>query len=619
LKNKGLFSLIIIAISALPLPAQEALKSAEEEYYDFLSLQGIVARPTLNYRTLSDSVWKLGTGDISGTGDQGPGTGELQSESPEQKETDSENPESEQETAASSNILEQNPKSQVPSPKSPPWQSLNLGTTRALTSILTLRIYGPELFMSYNTAAPYGQNDGALWQGKGFNTSFTGGARFELGNDKFGRLQGTLKPQVSFSQNAEFAIMPREGMSSDNKYSGKAADWGYFWGVVDAPQRFGDKPFWTYDWGDTEIRYTWKTLTIGFGTQSPWLGPAYLNPILHSNNAPTYPKLDIGLRRQRVVIPKLGWYLGDVEFRIWTGQLKESAYFDNDDSNDYRMFHGLSFAYAPSFAKGLTLFANRVDIVPWAWSNLKYIIPKAKNEDVVGKISDDQKASFGFSYLLTKVGFEVFGEIGIDDYVPHGIQNGSLEGYIRYPFHTMAYTVGLKKKFNIYEKKQIYGEVIFEWNSLEMSQDFQFQWAYHWYMHNRDQGYTNKGQWLGNAASPGGNSQYLEFKVYYPKGVSSVFFHRNNPDNNFIYSKAIKNNDPEQENHYFTSWKANFIVGLTTKHFVTRGLSIFGGFMYNYIINPYYYYDENGNKYKSEWTDYFAHNFSIQAGINWQV
>ena len=53
---------IILILSALfttvfTLSAQEALKSIEEEYYDFLSLTGIVERPTLGYRTLSDSVW----------------------------------------------------------------------------------------------------------------------------------------------------------------------------------------------------------------------------------------------------------------------------------------------------------------------------------------------------------------------------------------------------------------------------------------------------------------------------------------------------------------------------------------------------------------------------------
>ena len=41
------------------LNAQESLKSTEEEYYNYLSLTGGTNRPSLNYRTLSDSVWQI--------------------------------------------------------------------------------------------------------------------------------------------------------------------------------------------------------------------------------------------------------------------------------------------------------------------------------------------------------------------------------------------------------------------------------------------------------------------------------------------------------------------------------------------------------------------------------
>ena len=50
---------LIFCLLPLSLSAQEALKSIEEEYYDFLSLNGVVERPTLGYRTLSDSVWNF--------------------------------------------------------------------------------------------------------------------------------------------------------------------------------------------------------------------------------------------------------------------------------------------------------------------------------------------------------------------------------------------------------------------------------------------------------------------------------------------------------------------------------------------------------------------------------
>ena len=187
--------------------AQEALKSTEEEYYDFLSIQGLAERPTLNYRTLSDSEWKL--------------TGE----------------------AADGNHV---------------WADNNLGTrfilwqaanpadnwfVRGIDQSITMKVYGPEWFNSFNTAAPYGQNDGALWQGRGYNTSLTGGIRFEA----YG-FEATFKPQLSFSQNMAF----------DTMQSAYDSEYGYFWGYsknvgVDAPQRFGNKPFFTYDWGDTEI------------------------------------------------------------------------------------------------------------------------------------------------------------------------------------------------------------------------------------------------------------------------------------------------------------------------------------------------------------------------------
>jgi hypothetical protein len=524
------------------LSAQEALGSTGENYYDFLALRGLSGRPYLNYRTLSDSQWTL-------------------PESPEH-----------------------------------PWQGQSLGIKRQMGNYIALRIYGPELFGSFNTAAPYGQNDGALWQGKGFNSSLTGGIRLEGWG-----VELTFQPQLALSQNLEFQIMPS---AYENQYA-------YFWGYAanagaDAPQRFGDQSFIVFDWGDTEIRYSWKNLTAGFGTQAVWLGPAQLNPILHSNNAPTYPKLDIGLRRQPVTIPWINWYLGDIETRLWVGRLSESDYFDRDSSNDHTMFHGFAFAYAPSFLPGLTLFVNRVCLVAWDWQNLKYILPRDDNT------IEDQKASFGASWLFPQVGLEIYGELGVDDFVPGGTK-GEFGGYIRYPFHTMVYTVGLKKAIPVVPARRVHGELLFEWNWMEMSQDFQFQWPYSFYFHhNAIHGYTSRGQWLGAGSGGGGNSQYLAFRLYYPRGSSALFFHRNNPDNNFLYGKAVYESAAggAMEKQFFKSWKASFTGGIETDYFVTSMVNLSGGFAYNYIVNPYYYY------YKTDfWAEEIMHNFSMRFAV----
>lgn len=544
--HKTRFQYVVVLMFLLALAgtvsAQEALKSAEEDYYDFLSLQGLASRPTLNYRTLSDNQWQLAG------------------------------------AAADGNHV---------------WVANNLGTTftlwqdsspaenwfaRGLFQGVNMKVYGPDWYNSFNTAAPYGQNDGALWQGKGYNTSLTAGLRFE----GYG-FELTFKPQLSFSQNMSFDIMPS---NTDSPY-------GYFWGYgknvgVDAPQRFGDKPFFVYDWGDSEVRWSWHSFTVGFGTQAIWLGPAYMNPILHSNNAASYPKVDLGLRRQKVILPWLNWYLGDIEARIWTGKLTESDYFDNDDSNNHNMIHGLALAYAPSFVPGLTLFANRTCLVKWDWANLKYLWPLAENTHVGEKgAGEDQKMSFGFDWIFPQVGFEVYGEVGVDDF-------GSF--YI-YSLHTLTTTLGLKKTFSVPLQvlKDWYIELLFEYSNMEMSHDFQFQWPYSFYFHHQiTQGYTNKGQWLANAMSPGGHSYYGALKLYYPYGNFLISFSQSNPDNNFVYKETITNRDEPLTNlhKYKTKYKSVRVWNFQTEYFLKEDWLLKGEFAYLTIYQPRYHFDD---------------------------
>ena len=159
---------------------------------------------------------------------------------------------------------------------------------------------------------------------------------------------------MSFSQNLSFDyITPNY---SGNNYGGKAATYGYY-GVtsIDAPQRFGDSAFWNYDWGDSEIRWSWHTFTLGIGTQNPWLGPAWLNPMLGSNNAAGYLKFDVGLRKTEIFIPYFYIPLGTIEARICLGHLKESDYYDETKSNDDRMLTALSASYNPSFIPGFSI------------------------------------------------------------------------------------------------------------------------------------------------------------------------------------------------------------------------------------------------------------------------
>lgn len=530
MKKPSAFTVFAAALLFFSIGAaysQEALKSTEEEYFDFLSLLGLTERPALNYRTLSDSVWAI-------------------------KEPDTWN------TPAEDSDTEANADSKAETINRPgktphPWQNSNLGTkktlwkssaentnwfTNGLKRSVALKIYGPEWFNSYNTAAPYGQNDGALWQGKGYNTSLTAGVRLEA----YG-FEVTVKPQVAFSQNLGFEIITPNYVSTDKNgnptvYNNKASKYGYY-GVpaIDAPQRFGNKAFCTFDWGDTEIRWTWQTFTTGFGTQTIWLGPAQLNPIIHSNNAASYPKFDIGLRRTSLYMPHFGWYLGDFEFRGWWGKLSESDYFDNDDTNDNNLISGIAAAYSfPGFFKGLSIGFNRTMLSKWnemdSYGLFRIFIPIMNGDHDAA----DQRFSLTFNYLLPVAGLDIYLEWARNDFSPN------MDYVIRYPFHTQGWTFGTQKSFDFNSK---YGlKILLELTYLECSADYDrlINWYSTFYSHGEIlQGYTNKGQWLGAGIGTGGNSQYLGFDFYFPRGSVTIFGRRNNPDLDYTMYIDAKN------------------------------------------------------------------------------
>lgn len=572
MKKPSAFTVFAAALLFFSIGAaysQEVLKSTEEEYYDFLSLMGITERPALNYRTLSDSVWAI--------------------KEPDTWNTPAEDSETEADAESKAETINR------PEKTPHPWQNNNLGTkktlwksssentnwfTNGLKRSVALKIYGPEWFNSYNTAAPYGQNDGALWQGKGYNTSLTAGVRLEA----YG-FEVTVKPQVAFSQNLGFEIMP-------GVYG---SEYSYFWaGNIDLVQRYGDSSFWTFDWGDTELRWSWNTFTIGFGFQSPWLGPAWLNPMLGSNNSGTYPKFDIGLRRTKVTLPWLGWYIGDIEGRIWCGKLSESDYFDNDSSNDYRQLTGFSIAYSPAFLPELTFSINKISIARWDEKSIKYLNPFYDTNAV-----EDQKCSFAVDLLFPAVGFEFYGELGLDDYNSRGFAN---------PFHTAIYTIGAKKeisffqKFSYFKKFNIRPEIIFEWNNFEMSQDFQLQWHYMgYYSHGLiKQGYTQDGQIIGAGSGYFGNSQYLALRTYFSKGDITFFIHFNKPDTNYLNNKGIdtKEDDWQKEgkkqHDQWGYYKAIRTFGCTANFFATKFLLISTNINGSWIINSAYKQQDKG-------------------------
>jgi hypothetical protein len=230
--------------------------------------------------------------------------------------------------------------------------------------------------------------------------------------------------------------------------------------------------------------------------------------------------------------------------------------------------------------------ANRNFMCQWEYNSLLsipdlFFIPMNIHG---GRDTWDQRASIGFNYLLPESGFEVYSEIGLNDYSP------GLDGYIRYPFHSLVYTSGMRKSLDlILFNKSLRGELLLEVTNLEVSQDFQFDGRSTFYAHHQiKQGYTNNGQWLGAGNGTGGNSQYLGFKLYHTKGLFNIFVHRQNPDNDYIYQFSVGTENTETVMANIRDFKAVMSAGINGVYYIRPGIQLRAGISYITEHNPLY-------------------------------
>jgi len=379
----------------------------------------------------------------------------------------------------------------------------------------------PNFHMSYNHYDPNEGNDGAAWQGKGFNIWGYAGV---MGSWK--GFTTTLVPQFWFAQNLSFPLMTAD-ISHDSEYA-------YFTGNIDLPQQFGDEAIFKIDWGESELRYSWKRLTIGFGTQSLWIGPARYNPVLFSNNAAGIPKLDIGL------LPLDLTGIGSLEFRMWWGQLKESEYFDDDSSNDLRYANGFHLVFSPELISGFTIGVHRIIIADWNsvdYKNPFTIINPVMNQDFGYDLSD-QRASITFNWLFSEVGFEVYGEWGKNDY------SARWEDILLSPEHSQAFTLGGRQAFSPFiNDNQFFileGEVSDFINTRDYEIGLGMSQTGFYTHHLITQGYTNDGQLIGPQVGPGADVQTLKLNYFWPEGKVAGFFQRIHVNKDYLYGDPAR-------------------------------------------------------------------------------
>lgn len=393
-------------------------------------------------------------------------------------------------------------------PLSPREQDLLEPTTRRGRALLprqpTARSFGRlhlaalpvQLNTIYNSAFPFGNNDGPIWAGRGLTAAVSGGFA-----GRTGPLSFQLQPIYFEAQNASFPLRPNGDPA--NPLGDPFAPY-----EIDQPQRFGNSAYGRYDWGESNVRLDAGPVFAELSSASQWWGPAIDNPLILGDNAGGFPHVALGSATPWNV------GLGTVHGRVVYGRLNESAYSPKVNDGAVRFMSGVVGSFRPRGLPGLEVGAARFFHSPWPsgglsrapWSQpfeglLKQSLESSSNP--TGDNSDDnQLASVFMRAVLPVAAVELYAEYGREDH------NVDARDLWQEPDHDAAYTIGFQRAWlRAANTIAIFrGEVV----NARVSALEQGRAQTRWYQHSSlTQGHTLAGQVLGSPAAFGGGGAEL--------------------------------------------------------------------------------------------------------------
>lgn len=313
----------------------------------------------------------------------------------------------------------------------------------------------------YTSDRPEGFSDGAMIPARGYQTLVSGGVFV-----KMGMLSVQLMPELLYARNLPFDGFPDE-------HPDKV--WGVYAGLknnIDLPDRFGDTPYKRFYAGQSAVRLTWRSLSLGISSENLWWGPGNRTAILMSNNAPGFAHLTFN------TVKPIATPVGKFEFQIIGGRLEASG-FPGIDSltlakhklkframrEDWRYLNAMTVNYQPRWMPGLSVggirgFTTRNSKIK---KNYRYLFPVLEpffKFDVGGEKADttmtDQEASVYIRWLMPRSNTEIYFEFGRTDH------NWDFIDFAQEPDHYRAYLAGFRKLIPIHPTQKEFLDFQFE-------------------------------------------------------------------------------------------------------------------------------------------------------------
>lgn len=455
-----------------------------------------------------------------------------------------------------------------------PWSD-RFTSDSASSSLIDVRIFPVDLLAVVNSHFPEGQNDGAVWAGRGLTMAATAG-----GTVRAGPVILQLNPVAFWSQNAEFELQ-NNGRTGDDRFaSGKPA----FANSVDLPQRFGDGAYSRVDLGDSELRVEFPWFKAGVSNAHRVWGPATVYPFLLGTNAPGFEHAFLSTNNPI----NLGFARADANI-LW-GMLSQSAYSPVKGSETFyslsepgtkRYATGIAVSLQINGVPGLEIGAARFIQSLWPRSGLPsgYFTKVFQNflksslsegnakdpSDLIG--SDNQLLSGYVRWVLPHSGMDVYFEYGRDDHAY------DFRDLVNEPDHSRSYMLGARKVLSTSDKylSAIRAEAINF--SLPGTARHRDEGGIYGHAVIR-QGQTQRGQLLGAPVGVGaGSGSTVAYDRFTPTGSLSVAWKRTvSQEAGAFYFTGVTNPSSMDVSHSLSVEKVFFRgpIDVTTSGTATR-------------------------------------------------
>jgi hypothetical protein len=277
-------------------------------------------------------------------------------------------------------------------------------------------------------------------------------------------------------------------------------------------------------WGNSSVRLNAGPASIGISSENISWGPSVFNPLLMSGHAPGFMHLTFNSTRPlKTPIGSFEWqwvaaYLDPMD-KAYQGLAEVS----NATIPSRRYFNGATIAYQPKWVKGLSVGLTRVvqqpEIILTVFNNWNLIFKNISRANDANEFTDyllnsvegntDQYASFFMRYLMQPANAEFYMEWGRND----AFYN--FRDAIQRLDHSRAYTLGIRKLFNVNAQKTKYWQLISEYTRMQQPPSWPLLSGGPWYVHGGAvQGYTHLGEIMGAPIGQGANAQTVRLSKF---------------------------------------------------------------------------------------------------------